>query len=158
MGYQRVRHYWATELNWTELVAQLIKNLLAMQETQILSLSQEDPLEKGMATYSSILAWKNPWTEEPGGIQSMGSWRVGHDWVVNTFKICSYRWKPWAFSSIHRISKIMPQSTIHNKVRGYQNQTINISLQTTEQPFLLSISLLLLSRGLFENSLHKHSQ
>ena len=54
------------------LVAQTVKNLPAMQETQVLSLDQEDPLEKGMATHSSILAWKIPWTEEPGGLQSMG--------------------------------------------------------------------------------------
>jgi len=50
-----------------------------MQETQVQSLVQEDPLEKGMATHSSILAWKIPWTEEPGRLQSMGSQRVGHD-------------------------------------------------------------------------------
>ena len=54
------------------LVAQKVKNLPAMQETQVLSLHQEDPLEKGMATHSSILAWKIPWIEEPGGLQSMG--------------------------------------------------------------------------------------
>ena len=56
-----------------------------MQETQVQSLSREDPLEKGMATHSSILAWRNPWTEEPGGLQSMVSQRVGHNWVTNTF-------------------------------------------------------------------------
>ena len=50
-----------------------------MQETQVQSLGQEDVLEKEMATHSSILAWKIPWTEEPGGLQSMGSQRVGHD-------------------------------------------------------------------------------
>ena len=54
------------------LVAQTVKSLPAMQETQVLSLHQEDPLEKGMATHSSILAWKIPWIEEPGGLQSMG--------------------------------------------------------------------------------------
>ena len=54
------------------LVAQTVKSLPAMQETQVLSLDQEDPLEKGMATHSSILAWKIPWIEEPGGLQSMG--------------------------------------------------------------------------------------
>ena len=59
-------------------VAQTVKNLPAMQETQVPSLGQEDPLEKGMAAYSSILAWRIPWTEEPGGLQSMGSQRVGH--------------------------------------------------------------------------------
>ena len=60
------------------LVAQLVKNLSAMQETQIQSLGQEDPVEKEMATHSSILAWIVPWTEEPGGLQSMGLQRVGH--------------------------------------------------------------------------------
>ena len=57
----------------------MVKNSPAMQETWIQSLGQEDPLEEGMATDSSILAWKIPWTEEPGGLQSMGSQRVGHD-------------------------------------------------------------------------------
>ena len=56
-----------------------------MRETQVQSLGQEDPLEKEMATHSSILAWRIPWTEEPGGLQSMGSQRVGHDRVANTF-------------------------------------------------------------------------
>ena len=60
-------------------MAQTVKNLPAMQETQVLSLGWEDPLEKGMATHSSSLAWRIPWTEEPGGLQFMGSQRVGHD-------------------------------------------------------------------------------
>ena len=60
-------------------VAQTVKNLTAVQETQVRSLGQEDPLEKGMATHSSILAWRIPWTEEPGGLQSVGSQRVSHD-------------------------------------------------------------------------------
>ena len=55
------------------------KNSPAMQEIQVRSLGQEDPLEKVLATHSSILAWTIPWTEEPGGLQSMGSQRVGHD-------------------------------------------------------------------------------
>ena len=58
------------------LVAQTVKNLPAIQETGVQSLGQEDPPEKGMATHSSILAWRIPWTEEPGGVQSMGSQRV----------------------------------------------------------------------------------
>ena len=57
----------------------MVKNLPAMQETQVGSLGREDPLEKVMATHSSILAWRAPWTEEPGGLQSMGSQRVRHD-------------------------------------------------------------------------------
>ena len=61
------------------LVAQTVKNLPAMQEIQVRSLGWEDPLEKGMATHSSILAWEIPWTEEPGGLQSMGLQRVGHN-------------------------------------------------------------------------------
>ena len=61
------------------LVAQMVKHLPAVQETQVQSLSWEDPLEKEMATHSSTLAWKIPWTEKPGGLQSMGLQRVGHD-------------------------------------------------------------------------------
>ena len=60
----------------TSLVAQTVKHLLTMRETWVRSLGQEDPLEKGMATHSSIHAWKIPWTKEPGGLQSMGSQRV----------------------------------------------------------------------------------
>ena len=61
------------------LVAQLVKNLPAVQDTLVRSLGWEDPLEKEMVTHSSILAWKISWTEEPGGLQSMGSQRAGHD-------------------------------------------------------------------------------
>ena len=57
----------------------MVKNLPAMQETQVRFLSEEDPLEKEITTHSSILAWKTPWTEEPGGLQSTGLQRVGHD-------------------------------------------------------------------------------
>ena len=61
------------------LVAEMVKNLPTMQETWVRSLSQEDPLEKGMATHSNILIWRIPWTEEPGELQSIGSQRVGYD-------------------------------------------------------------------------------
>ena len=60
-------------------MAHLVKNPPAMQEPWVQSLGWEDPLEEGMATHSSILAWKSPWTEEPGGLQSLGLQRVGHD-------------------------------------------------------------------------------
>ena len=60
-------------------VAQTVKNLPAMQEIQVLSLGQEDLLERGTATHSNLLAWKIPWTEKPGKLQLMGSQRVGHD-------------------------------------------------------------------------------
>ena len=64
---------------WASLLAQLVKNLPAVQETYVRSLGWEDPLEKEVATHSSILAWKISWTEESGGLQSMGLERVGHD-------------------------------------------------------------------------------
>ena len=65
--------------NVNALVVLLVKNLLAMQETQVQSLGWGNPLEKEMAPHSSILAWRFPWTEEPGGLQSMGSQRAGHN-------------------------------------------------------------------------------
>ena len=58
---------------WDSLVAQMVKNLPAVRQTWVRSLGWEDPLEEGMATHSSILAWRIPWTEEPGGLQSKGS-------------------------------------------------------------------------------------
>ena len=63
----------------TSLVAQTVKRLSTMQETRVQALGWEDPLEKEMATHSSTIAWKIPWTEEPGRLQSMGSQTVGHD-------------------------------------------------------------------------------
>ena len=103
MGLPRVRHNLATEQQqWdsnnyynkscsvppkkfkgsserASLVVQTVKNSPAMQETWVLSLGQEDPLEKGMGTHSSIFAWRIPWTEELGGLQSIWSQRVNHD-------------------------------------------------------------------------------
>ena len=66
-------------MSGASLVAQRLKRLPPMQETRVRSLGREDPLEKGMVTHSSTLAWRIPWMEEPGGLQSMGSQRVGHD-------------------------------------------------------------------------------
>ena len=68
------------------LVAQMVKNLTAMQENWVWSLGWEDPLKEGMATHSRILAWKKPRTEKPGGLQFMGLQRVRHDWATNMFK------------------------------------------------------------------------
>ena len=70
--------------SWASLVAQTVKNLLTMWKTQLPSLGQEDALEKGMATHPSILAWRIPWPEELGGLQSLESQRVRHDWVTKT--------------------------------------------------------------------------
>ena len=80
------------------LVAQMIKNLPAMQETWVWSLGGEGPLEESMASHTSILAWRIPWTEEPGGLQSIGSQRVGHIWATNTF-ICTspFRTDHWTW-------------------------------------------------------------
>ena len=69
---------------WAFLVARTVKNLPARQEAQVRPLSWEDPLEKGMATHSTILAWRIPWTEEPGGLQPTRLQRVRHDWATNT--------------------------------------------------------------------------
>ena len=68
---------------WTSLMAQTVKRLPTIWETRFQSLGGEDPLEKEMATHSNIFAWKIPWTEEPGRLQSMGSQRVGHDWAIS---------------------------------------------------------------------------
>ena len=70
--------------SWIFLVAQIVKNLHLIQETQVWSLDWEDPLEKRMATHSSILAWRIPWTESLVGYSPRG-WRVRHDWMTNTF-------------------------------------------------------------------------
>ena len=77
-----------TQLATASLVAQVVKHLPTMQETWVWSLCQEDPLEKEMATYSITLAWKIPWTEEHGRVQSMGLQRVGHDWVTSLSITC----------------------------------------------------------------------
>ena len=63
---------------WASLMSEMVKNLPAMWETQVESLGQEDPMEREMATHSSSLAWRIPWTEEPGGLQSLGLQRLGH--------------------------------------------------------------------------------
>ena len=76
----QVLNYTQKPLKVGPLVAQMVNSLPAMLESQVWSLGREDPLEKGMATHSSILAWRIPWTEEPGGLQSMRLQRVGYKW------------------------------------------------------------------------------
>ena len=73
--------------SWASLVAQVVGNPPTVPETWVWSLGWEDPLEKGTATHSSILAWRIPWIEEPGGLQSMGSQRAGHDWATFHFDV-----------------------------------------------------------------------
>ena len=74
---------WFIRCYRASLVAQMVKHLPAVRETQVWSLGEEDPMEKETATHSSILAWKIPWTEEPGRLPSMGSQRVRHDWATS---------------------------------------------------------------------------
>ena len=83
MGSLKTEH--SSSILGASLVAQMAKNLPANWEMRVWSLGWEDPLEKDMVSHSSILAWRIPWTEEPCRLQSMGSQRVGHDWVTNTF-------------------------------------------------------------------------
>ena len=85
MGYPRISR--GLPVIRASLVAQMVKYLPAMRETWIQFLGQEDPLEKEMAIHSSTLAWKTPWTEEPGRLQSMGLRRVRHDWATFTFYV-----------------------------------------------------------------------
>ena len=85
----RVKAQVLTRNPGTSLLAQMVKNQLAMQAAQVPSEGQEDPTEKETAILSSILAWGFPWTEEPDGLQSMGLPRVGHNWVANTFTFTS---------------------------------------------------------------------
>ena len=76
---------------WASLMAQMVKNLPAMRETQVQSLGWDDPLEKGMATHSSILAWRISWSEDPGRLQSLGSQRFRYNWsdLANTPTHCT---------------------------------------------------------------------
>ena len=80
------------ETDGVSLVAQMVKKLPTMRETWLWSLSREDLLEKGLATHSSILAWRIPWTEEPGGLQTVGSQRVRYDWGTNSFSFTRFHW------------------------------------------------------------------
>ena len=85
------------QYSWASLVVQMVKNLHAMWETWIQSLDWEDPLEKGKATHSSILAWRIPWTEEPGRLQPMGSQRIGHNWATFAFIRCHHQLNGYKF-------------------------------------------------------------
>ena len=106
--------YWL-QYSWASLVAQMVKNLPAMQETWDRYLGREDPLEKGMVSLSSILAWRIPWTEEPGGLQSMGSQRVGQDWGTFAFILCFFIY--WVRPKFHlRFSKMLQKKNFLNSL------------------------------------------
>ena len=97
---------------WAYLVAQLVKNLPAIQETWVWSLGQEDALEKGMATHSSILAWEIPWTKEPGSLPYMELQRVGHDWVTLSL---SYISMVWLFAKVLQLLFLIIIATFSNR-------------------------------------------
>ena len=105
---------WDRLVTWVNLraslVAYTVKNLPVMQVTWVLSLGGEDLLEKGMATHSSILAWRILWTEEPSRLQCLGSQRVGQDWTTNTF---TFRQKSKCRGSLRLHS--LCSSTVHQK-------------------------------------------
>ena len=88
LGRSLERRHWSSPPWWLRQ----LKNLPSMQETWVWSLGWEDPLEKGMATHSSILAWRIPWAEEPSSLQSMGSQRDGHNWANNTHTHTHWFW------------------------------------------------------------------
>ena len=100
----------------------MVKNLPAMQETRVRSLGWEDPLEKTMATYSSILAWWIPWTEEPGKLQSMRLQRVRHDWVTNTHTHIHMRARAHTHTHTHT------HTHRHRELRGIPDGSVSIDL------------------------------
>ena len=118
--------------SWGSLVAQMVKNLPAMLETWVQSLGQEDPLEKKMATHSSLLAWKIPWSEEPGRLQSVGSQRIRHDWGTNFLSLHSIIIFDDAFPSgidLHLFRQLRERSKVFTKSFGldcFQLQIIHM--------------------------------
>ena len=106
----------------------MLRNLPALQETQLWSLGCKDPLEKGMTSQSSILAWRIPWTEEPGGLQSMRSQRVRHDWATDTFTSLSlFSYERWKYTDgftqfslgkkkVRRESRLKDGKTVTNRI------------------------------------------
>ena len=111
---------------WASLVAQRLKHLPGMRETRVWSLGREDPLEKEMATHSSILAWRIPWREEPGRLQSMGSQRVGHDWETSLHftDTCTIQKHVWLL--FFSIFMILPLFQICCSCQWYQSSRLQI--------------------------------
>ena len=134
--------------HWASLVAQSGKNMPAVQDTRVRSVGWEDPLEKQTATHSSIFAWKISWTEEPGGLQSMGLQTVGCNWVTNTYLPTESYAKYGCF-----ISGIYPYENLHHskkeqwKVCGQFKAFKNFTMMFSNT--VLFIALLL--RWLFQN-------
>ena len=121
------------------LVAQRWGIWLPMKATWVLSLSQEDPLEKKMATHSSILAWEISRTEEPGGLQSLGSQRVGHNWVTNTFVRVWFFWLHWIVCFLQLIKDIFKTNILNFLLGTLQ---ISISLGSVIEELLCSFGVM----------------
>ena len=101
---------------WAPLVAQMVKNLPAMQEIQVQSLGQEVPLERGMATHSSILAWRIPWTEEPGGLQIH---RTARSWTLlsdDAFMLTSFPQQLYHFIFLSAMYEVFQYAYIKKKI------------------------------------------
>ena len=113
-------YFCKTFSNGVSLVAQRVKHLSAMAETRVRSLGREDPLEKEMATHSSIIAWKIPWTEEPGGLHFMGPQRVKDDWVTNRFF-------HFNLAAIYITSKLWPFTFCHSSSPGSSYELLSLS-------------------------------
>ena len=132
----------------SSLVAQMIKRLPTMWETQIQSLGREDLLEKEMATHSSILAWKIPWTEEPDRLQSIGSQSVGHDWLTSlslstylkdsTTEKHSHCWqeKEWRWKGIVGGETLKSPSPVAEQTTSSRSQDSNFDLRKWGPLFL----------------------
>ena len=104
----------SVDKQWTSLVYQMVKNLPAMQQTEVWSLSQEDPLEKGMATHSSIHGWRTPWTEEPGrlqstGLQSQTQWNIYHTQRQRVCYLCYLSFLNFSFPAWHSLTLNLPK-------------------------------------------------
>ena len=113
----------------------MVKNKSSVQETQIWSLGWEDPLEEGMAIHSSILAWRIPWTEETGGLQSMGLRRVGHDWAINThFQFCQLS----KGDHPHQVLGIIQSAEGLNRTKRWRNGKFALSAWTESHLLLPS--------------------
>ena len=120
----------------------------AMQETQVQSLGEEDPLEKGTATHSSILALEIPWTEEPGGLQSMGSQRVRQDWLTNTLTLFS----------VLGILQRMPYRSIRKRDSPVQKWTSVLNRHFTKEKWPINIWKGAHFINNYEHEILKHSE
>ena len=130
-----MKQYWHIIINQiysffrASLVTQTVKNPPAMQEALVQSLGQEDPLEKGMAIHYSIPAWKIPWTEEPGGLQSMRLQTVGHNWVTKHFHTL--------FRFSYFLSKVL--SLFQNPIQDTTLHHVSLSSSWLRQFLILSL-------------------